>query len=80
MSVGLLISLFAPVAAHATYYTATGRISWYDGEGKVGYDGKVLISRDCATHMKYDNPGGGTIIYVLDTLTQESGTFYKAMF
>lgn len=66
-----------PTAAHATYYSAAGYISWYNGEGKVGYNGKILTSRDCATDEERDNPDGGTIIYVNDDTTGTSKQFYK---
>lgn len=45
----MLGCFFKPTIAQAKYYEAIGKISWYNGEGKMGYDGKILNHRDCAT-------------------------------
>ncbi len=73
----MLSCLFIPTAAHATYYSASGYISWYNGEGKIGYDEKKLTSSDCATDQERDNPPAGTKIYVNDDTTGKSKEFYK---
>ncbi|WP_154694861.1 hypothetical protein [Clostridium botulinum] len=39
----LLSCIFVPTVAHAEYYKASGYISWYNGENKMGYDGMMLL-------------------------------------
>ncbi|GEP65702.1 hypothetical protein CBE01nite_34700 [Clostridium beijerinckii] len=77
LSVALLGCLFIPAPAQAEYYSASGLISRYNGEGKVGYDGKTLTSSDCATKQYVDNPPAGTEIYVNDDTNRKSYHFFK---
>jgi hypothetical protein len=60
----LLIGGVFPMKANAAFYSAKGNISFYDGEGKKGSDGKIIDVEDCATKQNVDNPKGGTAIYV----------------
>jgi hypothetical protein len=41
-----------------------GNITWYNGVGKMGSDGKILTVKDCATKIGLDEPPAGTQIYL----------------
>ena len=73
----LLSITFLTIPAEAKYYSATGKISWYLGEGHIGYNGKIITGMDCATKKSVDNPPGGTPIYVTDLSNGAKGTFFK---
>lgn len=70
-------SIFNSKTAQAKYYSATGKVSLYLGQGKIGYDGTVITGSDCATNLSTDNPPAGTPIYVTDLSNGTKGTFYK---
>jgi hypothetical protein len=55
--------LLLPTSSAFANYTFLGWISWYNGVGQVGSDGKVLGLYDCATKIGFDEPPKGTKIY-----------------
>jgi hypothetical protein len=50
------------IAAYAKF-EAYGKISYYNGVGSIGSDGKVLEDYDCATKIGFDEPPAGTLIW-----------------
>ena len=73
----LLVGMSSGIKASAGYYSARGNISFYYGDGQVGYDGKVLGLNDCATKIGQDNPPAGTPIYLTNLEDQSKRTLYK---
>lgn len=78
----LLIALFVfsivlvptlPADAKTVY----GNISWYNGVGKIGSDGKILGDWDCATKIGGDNPLPGTVLKAHVYSQQQGITCYK---
>lgn len=58
----LLLAFNFAGEASAKTKKVSGYITWYNGVGKVGADGKRLGHRDCATKMGFDVPRKGTKI------------------
>ncbi|GIM45737.1 hypothetical protein DNHGIG_12860 [Collibacillus ludicampi] len=54
-----------------------GNITYYNGEGKIGADGKVLSSYDCATKIGFDEPPAGTRIAVRNLDNNRLAFVYK---
>ncbi len=60
-----------------TYVLGEGWVTWYDGVGKKGSDGKVLTNDDCATKMAYDIPSPSTPVRVRNLNNNIVGYVYK---
>jgi len=61
-----------------TYVLGEGWVTWYDGVGKVGADGKILTNENCATKMSIDNPPYNSEIRVRNLSNDKVGYVYKA--
>ncbi|PPA85107.1 hypothetical protein C4A75_10110 [Brevibacillus laterosporus] len=61
-----------------SYVQGEGWVSWYDGMGEKGADGKVLKEKHCATKMKYDRPAYNTKIKVRNLKNDIVDYVYKA--
>lgn len=67
----LLADINNGVKTNVEYYTATGDVSFYSG------DGKVLRINDCATKIGQYNPPAGTPIYLTNLEDGTKRTLYK---
>ncbi|WP_071460896.1 hypothetical protein [Bacillus massilinigeriensis] len=75
LMLGLFLSSLS-VASAAT--VRNGKISYYDGVGRVGSDGKVLTKWDCAVGSNYRYTiTKGTPIYTTNLSNMKSATLYK---
>lgn len=62
LAASLLVAFNFGGEASAKTKKVSGYITWYNGVGKVGADGKRLGHWDCATKMGFDVPRKGTKI------------------
>ncbi|QDX90951.1 hypothetical protein EEL30_00265 (plasmid) [Brevibacillus laterosporus] len=60
------------------YVQGEGWVSWYDGMGEKGSDGKKLKKDNCATKMKYDRPTFNKEIKVRNLKNDIVDYVYKA--
>lgn len=74
---GFITVSFAPTNSDAAT-VRNGKISFYDGQGSVGADGKVLTSYDCAVGYLYKSTiTKGTPIYTSNVDKGKFVTLYK---